>query len=183
MEATRPSHDSVSSMPTRHHLVFMGVSGTGKSAVGRPASEALGLTFAEGDDFHPQANIDKMSRGVPLTDEDRWPWLRLLAAWTRERAARGEGTGLACSALRRVYRDVLREAAPDTVFVHFTGSRETLEKRMGAREHFMPTDLLDSQLATLEHLGPDERGIVVDIEDPIDQIVDDLVSRVRAGSI
>ena len=181
MDVLTPSHHTAS--PAAHHLVFMGVSGTGKSAVGRPVSEALGLTFAEGDDFHPPANIEKMSSGRPLTDEDRWPWLHVLAEWTRVRAARGEGTGLACSALRRVYRDLLRDAAPETVFVHFKGSRETLLARMRSREHFMPSDLLDSQLSTLEDLGPDERGIVVDIDDPIDQIVDAVVSRVRSGSI
>lgn len=166
-----------------HHVVFMGVSGTGKSAVGLLVSERLGLTFAEGDDFHPQANIEKMARGVPLTDEDRWPWLHLLADWTLERVTHGEGTGVACSALRRVYRDVLREAAPDTVFIHLAGSRETLLARMGSRQHFMPAALLDSQLATLEELEPDERGIVVDVEDPLEQIVEGLVSRLRSGSI
>lgn len=159
------------------HVVFMGVSGTGKSAVGRPVSEALGLTFAEGDDFHPQANIDKMAGGTPLTDEDRWPWLRSLADWTAERSAEREGTGIACSALRRVYRDVLREGAPDTVFVHLAGTAEVILDRMNSRDHFMPTSLLDSQFATLEDLEPDEDGIVVDIADPLDDIVADLVDR------
>lgn len=157
------------------HVVFMGVSGTGKSAVGRPVSEALGLTFAEGDDFHPRANIDKMSSGVPLTDEDRWPWLRELADWTARHAAAGEGTGVACSALRRVYRDVLREGAPDTVFVHLAGTADVILERMGSREHFMPASLLDSQFATLEDLEPDEDGIVVDISRPLDDLVAELV--------
>lgn len=161
------------------HLVFMGVSGTGKSTIGVPVSAALGLTFGEGDDFHPEANVAKMSRGEPLTDEDRWPWLRSLADWTAQRAARGEGTGLACSALRRAYRDVLREGAPDTVFVHLKGSRETLVQRMGSRDHFMPTSLLESQFATLEELQPDELGVVVDITKPLDAIVADLVERFR----
>lgn len=164
------------------HVVFMGVSGTGKSTVGRPVCEALGLTFGEGDDFHPAANVAKMSRGEPLTDEDRWPWLRLLADWTADHAARGEETGLACSALRRSYRDVLREAAPDTVFVHLTGRPELLLQRMGSREHFMPATLLDSQLVTLEELEPDERGIVVDVADPVDVIVAGLVDQLRTGS-
>lgn len=170
-------------VPGTLHVVFMGVSGTGKSTVGRPVSEALGLAFAEGDDFHPHANVEKMSRGVPLTDEDRWPWLQLLSDWTLERAARGVSTGLACSALRRPYRDVLREGAPDSVFVHLKGSRATLLGRMGSREHFMPTTLLDSQLDTLEDLEPDERGVVVDVEDPIETIVADLVERLGSGSI
>ncbi|MCD6639331.1 MAG: gluconokinase [Nocardioides sp.] len=157
------------------HVVFMGVSGTGKSAVGRPVSEALGLTFAEGDDFHPRANIDKMSSGVPLTDEDRWPWLRELADWTARHAAAGKGTGVACSALRRVYRDVLREGDPDTVFVHLAGTADVILERMGSREHFMPASLLDSQFATLEDLEPDEDGIVVDISRPLDDLVAELV--------
>ncbi len=165
------------------HVVFMGVAGTGKSAVGAPVSEALGLTFAEGDDFHPEANIAKMSSGVPLTDDDRWPWLRSLADWTAERSARNEDTGVACSALRRVYRDILREGAPDTVFVHLKGSREILIKRMESREHFMPTSLLDSQFDTLEDLERDERGLVVDITDPIDVIVNDLVGLLRGANV
>lgn len=161
------------------HVVFMGVSGTGKSAVGRPVSETLGLTFAEGDDFHPQANIDKMSSGTPLTDEDRWPWLRDLADWTRERAAADEGTGVACSALRRAYRDVLREGAPDTVFVHLAGTAEVITERMNARDHFMPASLLDSQFATLEDLEPDEDAIVVDISAPLDELIADVTQQLR----
>ena len=162
------------------HVVFMGVSGMGKSTVGAPVCETLGLTFAEGDDFHPEANIEKMASGVPLTDDDRWPWLRLLAEWTAAHSAKGAGTGIACSALRRAYRDVLREGAPDTVFIHLAGSRETLLSRMESRQHFMPTSLLDSQFDTLEKLEPDEPGVVVDIDDPLDTIVADLVDRLKA---
>ena len=134
------------------HLVFMGVSGTGKSAVAAPVAARLGCEFAEGDDFHPAANVEKMREGTPLTDEDRWPWLRSLADWTAARAARGTPTAVACSALRRAYRDVLREGAPDTVFVHLAGDRDLIREWMGRREHFMPLALLDSQLATLEPL-------------------------------
>lgn len=161
------------------HVVFMGVSGTGKSAIGHPVSQALGLVWAEGDDFHPQSNIDKMSSGVPLTDEDRWPWLRELAKWTAEHADRGESTGLACSALRRPYRDILREGAPDTVFVHLAGTAGTILERMNSREHFMPTSLLDSQFDTLEALEPDERGILVDIDQPLELIIADVTERLR----
>lgn len=161
------------------HVVFMGVSGTGKSAVGRPVSDRLGLDFAEGDDFHPRANIEKMSSGTPLTDDDRWPWLRELADWTARRAAAGQGTGVTCSALRRAYRDVLREGAPDTVFVHLVGTAELITERMNAREHFMPSSLLESQFATLEDLDPDERGLVVDIDSPLDDLVADVVGRLR----
>ena len=159
------------------HLVFMGVSGTGKSAVGRPVGERLGLEFAEGDDFHPQANIDKMRGGTPLTDEDRWPWLESLAAWTRAHDRAGRSTGLTCSALRRSYRDVLRGDLPETVFVHLVGDKELILERMRSRDHFMPPELLDSQLATLELLEPEEHGLVVDIGDPLEQIVADVARR------
>jgi gluconokinase len=159
------------------HLVFMGVSGTGKSAVGRPVSERLGLEFAEGDDFHPPANIEKMSGGTPLTDEDRWPWLESLHTWASEKDAAGRSTGLTCSALRRVYRDMLSRDLPETVFVHLVGDKELILDRMRSRDHFMPPELLDSQLATLELLEPEEHGLVVDIGDPLDEIVANVVRR------
>lgn len=158
------------------HLVFMGVAGTGKSAVAAPVAERLGCEFAEGDDFHPPANVEKMRGGAPLTDEDRRPWLRSLADWTAERAAAGRPTVLACSALRRAHRDVLREGAADTVFVHLAGDRDLIRARMRTREHFMPDSLLDSQLATLEPLEADERGVVVDIGRPLDELVEELVT-------
>ena len=159
------------------HLVFMGVSGTGKSAVGHPVSERLGLEWAEGDDFHPPANIEKMRNGKPLNDEDRWPWLEALHDWTAEHDAAGRSTGLACSALRQLYRDVLRRDLPNTVFVHLVGDKELILERMRSREHFMPPDLLDSQLETLELLAPEEHGLVVDIGDPLDVIVENVVRR------
>lgn len=159
------------------HVVFMGVSGTGKSTVGHPVARRLGWEWGEGDDFHPPENIAKMSSGIPLVDEDRWPWLRALADWTRGHAAAGRSTGLACSALRRAYRDVLREGAPDTVFVHLVGDAQVIADRMAARQHFMPPALLDSQFATLEQLEPDEDGVEVDIRRPLDEIVEELVSR------
>jgi gluconokinase len=161
------------------HLVFMGVSGTGKSAVGKPVAEQLGCVFAEGDDFHPQANIDKMSGGTPLTDEDRWPWLERLAGWTGEHAEAGRSTAITCSALRRSYRDVLRRGAADTCFVHLTGSREVILGRMQSREHFMPASLLDSQIATLEPLEADERGLTVSVDQPLDRLVQGLVAELR----
>ena len=159
------------------HLVFMGVSGTGKSAVGLPVAERLGLAWAEGDDFHPPANIEKMSSGTPLTDADRWPWLEALRDWTAQHDAAGRSTGLACSALRQVYRDVLRRDLPETVFVHLVGDKGLILDRMRSREHFMPPELLDSQLATLELLAPEEHGLVVDIGDPLDVIVESVVRR------
>lgn len=159
------------------HLVFMGVSGAGKSAVGHPAAQRLGLDWTEGDDHHPQANIDKMSGGTPLTDEDRWPWLEALHAWTAERERAGRATGLTCSALRRDYRDVLRRDLPETVFVHLTGARDVLERRMRSREHFMPPALLDSQLETLEPLAPDEPALALDASRPLEDLVDEVVRR------
>jgi carbohydrate kinase (thermoresistant glucokinase family) len=152
------------------HLVFMGVSGSGKSTVARAVRDRLGWELAEGDDFHPPANVAKMREGTPLTDADRWGWLESLAAWTAERDARGEPTIVACSALRRSYRDVLRRGGAGTFFVHATGDRHLVLDRMSAREHFMPTSLLESQLATLEPLQPDEPGMDVDLALPVDRI-------------
>ncbi|HEU4513824.1 MAG TPA: gluconokinase [Nocardioidaceae bacterium] len=159
------------------HVVFMGVAGTGKSSVGKPVAERIDADFAEGDEFHPRANIEKMSSGTPLADEDRWPWLRSLADWTRERAEAGRPTVVTCSALRRVYRDVLREGAPDTFFVHLAGTPELILERMAGRKHFMPASLLDSQFATLEQLEDDEEGMVVDISRPVDELVADVLAR------
>lgn len=164
------------------HLVVMGVSGSGKSAVGRPLAERLGVVFAEGDEFHSQANLDKMSTGTPLVDEDRWPWLRDMAEWTRERDRVGESTVLACSALRRSYRDALREGLPGTWFVHLHGDKGLMLQRMQGREHFFAPTMLESQLDTLELLAADEQGFVADIADPIDVIVDKVVGRLPAQS-
>ncbi len=138
-------------------IVVMGVSGSGKSTVGAALAAALGVPFADGDDFHPDSNRQAMAAGIPLTDADREPWLAALRAWA---AARDGGCVLACSALRRAYRDVLRGAGPDVVFVHLDVPAATLRSRMLARAgHFMPASLLDSQLSTLEPLGHDEPGV------------------------
>jgi 6-phosphogluconate dehydrogenase/gluconokinase len=161
------------------HIVVMGVSGSGKSTVGIPLADKLGFDFAEGDQFHPQANVDKMSAGRPLDDDDRWPWLQALAEWTRQRDADGVSTVITCSALKRRYRDVLREGGEETRFVHLVGDAAMMRDRMHAREHFMPPTLLTSQLDTLEPLGEDERGIVADIAIPVEEIVADLVQWVR----
>lgn len=141
-------------------VVVMGVSSCGKSTVGEMLALKLGLPFMDGDDLHPAENIAKMESGTPLDDDDRWPWLTLVGRWLADH----DGGVIACSALKRSYRDRIREAAPDTVFVHLHGSRELMGARMGARPgHFMPTSLLDSQFATLELLGDDEAGRVYDV--------------------
>ena len=167
-------------MRSHLHVVVMGVAGTGKSTIAQAISAELGLAMTEGDDHHPRANIEKMSAGIPLDDEDRAPWLATLAEWTAERHREDRATVLTCSALRRRYRDVLRGAVPEpTVFVHLVGSPEVLAERMAARDHFMPPSLLESQFATLEHLGPDEAGDAVDVDRPLDLVVPDAVALVR----
>ncbi|MFE6499882.1 gluconokinase [Kitasatospora sp. NPDC057738] len=145
-------------------VVVMGVAGTGKSTVGRLLAERLGVPFADGDDFHRPDSIARMAAGIPLDDGRRRPWLEAVGRWLRERDAAGTGGVVTCSALKRRYRDVLREAGPDAFFLHLTGSRELLVERIGGRTgHFMPGSLLGSQLAALEPLQPDERGAVLDV--------------------
>ncbi len=142
-------------------IVVMGVSGSGKTTVGTRLADALGVDYAEGDEFHPPANVAKMAAGMPLDDADREPWLDALAGWLAERS--GQGAVVTCSALRRVYRDRLRASAPDAFFLHLDLPRGELERRLAERRgHFMPPSLLDSQLATLEPLEPDEDGSTVD---------------------
>ena len=159
------------------HLVFMGVSGSGKSTVARAVRDRLGWDFAEGDEFHPPENVAKMQAGHPLSDADRFPWLGSLAAWIRERDAEGRPSLMSCSALRWTYREVLRSGADEVVFVHLVGDKGTLLERMGEREHFMPPSLLESQLATIEPLREDERGIVLDVAEAPDV----LARKVLAG--
>jgi carbohydrate kinase (thermoresistant glucokinase family) len=159
------------------HLVFMGVSGSGKSTVARAVKERLGWEFAEGDDFHPPENLAKMSEGIPLTDSDRWGWLESLADWTTERDARGESTIITCSALRRAYRDVLRRGGEGTFFVHCTGDKHMFLERMNARDHFMPPSLLESQLDTLEPLRADEHGMDVDPALPVERLAAMVLAR------
>ena len=160
------------------HLVFMGVSGSGKSTAARAVQQQLGWEYAEGDDFHPPANVAKMREGTPLTDADRWGWLESLAEWTAERDAKGEPTIIACSALRKAYRDVLRRGGEGTFFVHSTGDKHMILERMNAREHFMPPSLLESQLDILEPLGPDEQGMDVDPALAVDLIVAQVLDRI-----
>ncbi|MGJ3509239.1 gluconokinase [Enemella sp. A6] len=146
------------------HIVAMGVSGSGKTTVAAMLATRLGYTFGEADTFHPQANVDKMAAGHPLTDDDRWPWLADLAEWMRSRAAAGQSTVLACSALKRSYREVLNSGVEGgCLYLHLHGEASLIAQRMAARSHFMPPELLQSQLATLEPLGPHERGVQLDL--------------------
>ncbi|MFG3340319.1 gluconokinase [Glycomyces sp. NPDC048151] len=159
-------------------LVVMGVSGSGKSTVARLLADRLGAPMAEADEFHPEANIAKMSAGVPLTDADREPWLLALRDWISEHDAAGRGSVVTCSALKRSYRDLLRGATARVRFVHLSGSREVIGERLSHRSgHFMPPSLLDSQFADLEPLGDNEDGITVDVTATPEQIAD----RVLAG--
>ncbi|WP_436736200.1 gluconokinase [Streptomyces sp. BBFR102] len=158
-------------MNTPHVVVVMGVAGTGKTTIGPLLAERLGVPYAEGDDFHPPANIAKMSAGTPLDDDDRWPWLDAIGAWAHSRAELG-GV-VSSSALKRSYRDRLRASGPGVVFVHLTGGRELVEQRMADRKgHFMPTALLDSQFATLQPLRADEAGVAVDVSGTPEEIAD-----------
>ena len=152
-------------------VTVMGVSGSGKTTVGAALAQRLHVPFEDADDLHPPTNVAKMSAGVPLDDADRLPWLRAVGAWQDKHAA--TGGVMSCSALRRSYRDILREAAPEQVFVHLAGDRDLIARRVAARSgHFMPAALVDSQFGALEPLGPDERGVTVDIDQPIDALID-----------
>jgi gluconokinase len=151
----------------------MGVSGSGKSTVGAALAQRLGVPFADADDFHPAANIAKMTAGIPLDDHDRAPWLDAIGAWL---AAHPDGAVMSCSALKRSYRDRLRHQAHRVEFLHLAGSREVIARRQASRPgHFMPASLLTSQFATLEPLEPDERGTVVDVDQGVDDIVQQYV--------
>ncbi len=165
------------------HVLVMGVAGSGKSTVAAAIADLLGLEMIEGDALHPAANVEKMRRGVALTDEDRKPWLASLAGLLSERHAQRRGTVLACSALRRAYRDVLRAAVPagETFIVELAADAATLRARMVHRPgHFMPVGLLDSQLATLEHIGGDEVGVVIDATAPLDVVVGEAAAAIDA---
>jgi gluconokinase len=164
------------------HVVVMGVSGTGKSVVGEGLAAELEFEFIEGDDHHPQANIEKMAAGIPLTDEDRAPWLKALADLVAAWHARGEATVLACSALRRAYRDELRSAIPsdESFVIELDADAGTLRARMESRRgHYMPASLLDSQLATLEPLEADEAGVAIDATQAREVVIAAAVEAVR----
>ncbi|MBX9246470.1 gluconokinase [Actinotalea ferrariae] len=151
----------------------MGVSGSGKTTLATLLQERLGWPYAEADEFHPQANIDKMTAGTPLEDEDRWPWLEAIRDWLTAQTHAGLSSIVTCSALKGSYRDVLRAAEGRVHFVHLTAPVEVIERRMGGRKgHFMPPTLLPSQLQTLQPLGDDEDGITIVVDVPPDVVAD-----------
>jgi gluconokinase/shikimate kinase len=162
-------------------LVLMGVSGCGKSTVAALLAGRLSWDFEEGDELHPPANVAKMASGHPLNDDDRRPWLALIAAWIRERTDAGQPGIITCSALKRSYRDILR--GDRVVFVYLAGTRELIAKRLAARHgHFMPAALLDSQFADLEPPAPDENAVTVDISVGGSAEADEIIARLHLSA-
>ncbi|WP_433217988.1 gluconokinase [Dactylosporangium sp. CS-047395] len=154
-------------------FLVMGVAGTGKTTVGAMLAGRLHWTYAEADDFHPPANVEKMASGIPLTDDDRGPWLDRIGEWIDERAAAGESGVVTCSGLKRAYRERLRHGRPQVRLVFLEGSRELITRRLAARHgHFMRVEMLDSQFADLEPPEPDEGVTEVSVEPPPNEIVD-----------
>jgi gluconokinase len=154
-------------------VVVMGVSGSGKTTVGEGIARAMAWDYAEGDDFHSEANVAKMASGTPLTDDDRWPWLRSIGEWLGEHEADGRSAVVTCSALRRAYRDLLRDGRPDVRFCHVQADADLIKDRLQHRAgHYMPPSLLPSQLATLEPLQDEELGVVVSAACPPEEIVE-----------
>ncbi len=160
-------------------IVVMGVSGSGKSTVGAALAQRLRVPFADADDFHPPANIAKMSAGQALNDDDRYPWLEAIGEWLAQRCS--DGGVMSCSALKHKYREQLRNHCPGTVFLHLSGTPDVIAKRQASRPgHFMPASLLASQFETLEPLEVDERGITIDVDQSIDAIVETYVAATEA---
>ena len=156
-------------------IVVMGVSGSGKSTVGAALAKRLRVPFGDADDFHPPANIEKMTAGHALDDDDRYPWLEAIGDWLAEHH---DGGVMSCSALKRKYRDQLRRHCPEVQFLHLAGSPEVIGRRQASRPgHFMPPSLLASQFETLEPLDSDEAGVVIDVDQNIDAIIDTYVAR------
>lgn len=152
-------------------IVVMGVSGSGKSTVGAALAQRLRVPFADADDFHPAANIAKMTAGLALDDDDRHPWLEIIGDWLAQRCA--SGGVMSCSALKRSYREQLRRHCPEVRFLHLSGTPEVISRRQASRPgHFMPASLLASQFETLEPLDADERGTTLDVDQSIDTIID-----------
>ena len=162
-------------------VVVMGVSGSGKTTIGTLVAHELGVEFIDGDSLHPLENVQKMAAGTPLGDHDRWPWLEIVGRTLHEHGERREGLVVACSALKRVYRERIRSQAPSALFLHLDGTVEVLTRRIEGRSgHFMPAALLESQIETLEPLAQEEGGYVLNIDQPVADMVDDAVTRLRA---
>ncbi len=168
----------MSGAATAPALIMMGVSGSGKTTVGEALAKRLGAPFRDADEFHPQSNKAKMSAGIPLTDEDRWPWLDAIAAAIRE-APPERTIVVSCSALKKVYRArIIKGAVRPVTFVYLEGSKAVLSERLAGRKgHFFPPELLDSQLATLEPPGADEPAVTISVDQPVDSIVAAIVAR------
>jgi gluconokinase len=159
-------------------LVVMGVSGSGKSTIADRLAERLGWIYEDGDRFHPPSNVAKMSAGQPLTDEDRWPWLRAIADEIDRVCKAGEHAVIACSALKRTYRDILVHGRNDVRIIYLRGSQELIASRLALRQgHFMPPGLLVSQFKTLEPPGAEENPATVSIDASVEAIVDDIISQ------
>jgi carbohydrate kinase (thermoresistant glucokinase family) len=166
------------------NIVVMGVSGSGKSTLAEGLAQREGWPLLEGDTFHPPANIARMQAGIPLTDADRWPWLRAIAARLDELQAAGQSAVVACSALKRSYRDILIGKRPDTVLVYLRAPQDLIARRMAGRKgHFMPPALLESQFATLEEPGPDEAPIVIDTSTSPGAALGDAIRQLQARGI
>ncbi len=159
-------------------LIVMGVSGSGKSTIADQLAKRIGWSYEDGDKFHPASNVAKMKAGHPLTDEDRWPWLRAIAAEIDRVCQAGEHVVIACSALKRVYRDILVHGRNDVRIVYLDGTQQLIADRLAKRKgHFMPPDLLPSQFRTLEPPGSDEDPVTVSIDASVEAIVDDIVNQ------
>lgn len=183
MEVSLPHSDhpaSAITSSTARLFVVMGVAGCGKSSIGEALAEQLGGTYLDGDTYHPPGNVAKMSRGDPLTDEDRWPWLEHFASEMQQRDGIVIG---GCSALKQSYRDHITKAAGErTVFIHLSGSRDLIRSRMDARTgHFMPVSLLDSQFATLEPPGSNEDAVTIDIDAPVNTIITNIIAALQGS--
>ncbi|MBY3552504.1 gluconokinase [Modestobacter lapidis] len=174
--------ESAPSIPATTSIIVMGVSGSGKTSVAVELARLLGWNYIEGDDLHPEANVAKMAAGTPLDDDDRWPWLRKIAAVIGEHERAGTSFLVTCSALKRSYRDVLRDGHPSVWFAHVNPSEAVLTDRLAKRTgHYMPPSLLGSQLATLEPLAADEPGAAVPGEASVEQTVTELLAALQAG--
>jgi gluconokinase len=170
--------DEPSSLPCA--LVVMGVSGSGKTTIASGLAERLHWTFEDGDKFHPKSNVEKMSAGHPLTDEDRWPWLNAIADEIERVCKAGGHAVIACSALKRAYRNVLVRGRHDVRLVYLNGAQELIARRLALRKnHFMPPGLLESQFAALQAPGADENPVTVSIDASVDAVVDDIVLKLR----